>query len=102
VGSISDIASAKSGAVSTALQRSRCVMSASSGFAGSSAVIALGSRAIPHSGQGPGASRTTSGCIGHVHSVPGIGAGSGGRSLAGFRYRSGSASNFFLQPAAQK
>ena len=45
-----------------------------------------GSRAMPQIGQHPGAARTTSGCIGQVHSVPaaaaGGGAGGGGGAAA--------------------
>jgi hypothetical protein len=71
------MAIASRGTVSIALTRKRRVMSASSGFAGSSAVIVRGSSAIPQIGQAPGAFRTISGCIGHVHSTaPGDGAGS--------------------------
>jgi hypothetical protein len=44
-------------------------MSSSSGFRSSAAVTTLGSRAMPQRGQGPGSARTTSGCIGQVHSV---------------------------------
>ena len=44
----------------------RRVMSASSGFGASSSVMVRGSRAMPQIGQAPGASRTTSGCIGQV------------------------------------
>jgi hypothetical protein len=41
-------------------------MARSSGFAGSSADGIIGSSAMPQIGQLPGASRTTSGCIGQV------------------------------------
>ena len=58
------------GAVSTALTQKRLVMSTSSEFSSpsSGAVIVRGSSAIPQMGQLPGASRTISGCIGHVYS----------------------------------
>ena len=54
-------------------------MSSSSGFR-SSSVTARGSSAIPQIGQAPGASRTISGCIGHVHSVLVTGAATTGSS----------------------
>jgi hypothetical protein len=38
----------------------------SSGFAGSSLVMVLGSRAMPQIGHAPGASRTIWGCIGQT------------------------------------
>ena len=70
---------ARIGAVSTSDRRNRLVMSSSSGFA-SSSVTTRGSRAMPHLGQDPGASRTISGCIGQVHSVRVAGAGDTGSS----------------------
>ena len=42
-------------------------MSASSGFGSSAADGWRGSSAIPHSGQLPGLSERTSGCMGQVH-----------------------------------
>ncbi len=63
---ISVIARPKTGNPAAAPIQARRVMSLSSGFGGSSAVAARASRAIPHSGQLPGRSCTTSGCIGQV------------------------------------
>ena len=55
-------------------------MSSSSGFR-SSIVTTCGSSAIPHFGHVPGASRTTSGCIGQVQVVVVVGrAGAAGSS----------------------
>ena len=59
--------------------QNRRVMSSSSGLL-SSIVTIRGSSAIPQIGQAPGASRTISGCIGHVHSVFVTGATSTGSS----------------------
>ena len=65
------IVKTSSGTVSATLTQKRRVMSASSGFSGSSAEVTVrGSSAMPQIGQLPGASRTISGCIGQVHSVP--------------------------------
>jgi len=58
-----------SGAVNAVASQKRRDMSRSSGSAAGSAVMVRGSRAIPQMGHDPGASRTISGCIGHVHSV---------------------------------
>ena len=44
-------------------------MSASSGLGPSSGSAARGSSSMPHSGQLPGASRTTVGCMGQTYSV---------------------------------
>ena len=63
------IARTSNGAESAAAIHSRRVMSRSSGFAGASLVIVLGSSAMPQIGQAPGSFRTTSGCIGQVHST---------------------------------
>ncbi len=76
-GSISLIASRNTGTVSARLTRNRRVMSTSSSFSGSSAVISSGSSAMPHSGQDPGPIWRTSGCIGHVYSTCAAGAGAG-------------------------
>ena len=56
------------GTVIAADHQNRRVMSSSSGLL-SSIVTTRGSSAMPQIGQEPGASRTISGCIGHVHSV---------------------------------
>src|SRR5687768_12663693 len=66
---ISIIASTVRGAVKTTEPQNRRVMSFSSWFSGSAAVTVRGSRAIPQIGHAPGSDRTTSGCIGHVHST---------------------------------
>src|SRR3990172_3405701 len=65
----SAIATRNSGTVSTALTQNRRRMSANSALSSSSAATVRGPRAIPHFGQSPGASRTTSGCMGQVHSL---------------------------------
>ena len=57
-----------SGIVRIAPAQKSLVISISSGFAASTETV-FGSRAIPHFGPYPGESLTTSGCIGHVHSV---------------------------------
>ena len=54
------------GRLNAAAIQNRRVMSSSSGFGSSSAVIVRGSSAMPQIGQAPGASRTISGCIGQV------------------------------------
>jgi hypothetical protein len=61
---------ARSGIESVTPTQKRRVMSASSGLTSSSAEGVIGSSAMPQIGQLPGALRTISGCIGHVHSVP--------------------------------
>ena len=68
-GAISLIATARSGTDSAHAMTSLRRMSTSSGLGRSSGSTALGSRSMPHSGQLPGASRTTPGCIGHTNSV---------------------------------
>ena len=68
-GSISLIASRTTGTVRATLTRNRRVMSASSSLAGSSAVITVGSSAIPQIGHDPGPICRTSGCIGQVYST---------------------------------
>ena len=57
--SISPIARAKTGKPTTAAHRNRRVMSSSSGLAAAGTTV-RGSSAMPHSGQLPGLSRTTS------------------------------------------
>ena len=52
----------------TPIQKRR-VMSTSSGFGASAMSATRGSRAMPHFGQAPGLSLTTSGCIGQVYSI---------------------------------
>src|SRR6266576_187421 len=63
------IATTSSGAVRIVLIHSRRVISRSSGFSSLPRLTVRGSSAIPQIGQFPGAVRTISGCIGHVHSV---------------------------------
>ncbi len=82
-GMYSRIAIRTSGIVRTTPIRNRRVMSASSTFSTSSVAPAIGSRAMPQIGQLPGPSRTTSGCIGHVHLADGVRFG-GTISTAGF------------------
>ena len=53
--------------------QNRRVISRSSSFSGSSAVIVNGSSAIPQIGHEPGPSRMISGCIGQVHLVDPVG-----------------------------
>lgn len=60
---MSAIASTNTGRDRAAATQNRRVVSADSGFAGSSAATVRGSSAIPHFGQLPGPSLTTSGCI---------------------------------------
>ena len=69
----------------------RRVMSTSSGFSGSAAVTVRGSRAMPHLGQAPGLSRTTSGCMGQTYSTRDVGAAmvSGSRAIPQMRQRPG-------------
>src|SRR5437867_6563317 len=96
---ISDIARSRSGAVRLRLIQNRWLISASSGLTSSTAAGVLGSRAMPQMGQEPGASRTTSGCIGQTYSVREGGAGAAitgssampqlGQSPAVFRRTSG-------------
>jgi hypothetical protein len=57
-----------SGTANAVLIQKRRVMSRSSGLS-SSRVTVRGSSSMAQIGQLPGASRTISGCIGHVHSV---------------------------------
>ena len=66
-----DMAITKTGAAKTRLTRKRRVISTSSSFGPSSAVIVIGSSAMPHFGQEPGPSCTISGCIGQVYMAPG-------------------------------
>src|SRR5688572_6777339 len=88
-------------------------MSASSGL-GASGATPRGSSAIPQSGQSPGPSRATSGCIGQVQVAPGAAAAGGaGAAIGSARPRprgaggtpgnaAGSASKRALHDAAQK
>ena len=78
-GSRSDIEINRSGIASAVLTQNRRAMSASSGLGASSAATVRGSSAIPHFGQFPGWSRTTSGCIGQTYSIS---AGDGAVSVA--------------------
>ena len=75
------------GAVRTALTQKRLRMLSSSGLSSSAADAVRASRAMPHLGQLPGASRTTSGCMGQVHSVRAAGvaaAATGSRAIPHF------------------
>ncbi len=63
---MSRIATASTGIVNATATKNRRRMSVSSGDSPSARSGATGSRAMPHFGQAPGASRTISGCIGHV------------------------------------
>ena len=72
-------------------------MSRSSGFGVSSGEASRGSRAMPHSGHSPGASRSTSGCIGQVQTARRP-APSGGAAFAA----GGSPTKRPRQPAEQK
>src|SRR5512146_480860 len=89
----SPIATRRTGTVRKRLTRKRRVMSTSSGFSSSSAAAVRGSRAIPHLGQFPGVSRTTSGCMGQTHSVRGAGTGipAGSRAMPHFGQLPGTA-----------
>ncbi|OPY59772.1 MAG: hypothetical protein A4E57_04665 [Syntrophorhabdaceae bacterium PtaU1.Bin034] len=86
-----DIARMRRGMVRTRLTLKRRVMSINSGFS-SSANGVRGSRAMPHKGHAPGASRTISGCIGQVHSVFGACGVTGSRAMPHFGQEPGSAS----------
>jgi hypothetical protein len=59
------IASSRTGTANATLTRKRRVMSVSSSFSGSSAVISTGSSAMPQMGHDPGPICRTSGCMGH-------------------------------------
>src|SRR5258708_4206037 len=59
----------RTGTVRAVPTQNRRRMSLSSGFSPASAVIVLGSRAIPQIGHAPGAARTICGCMGHVYST---------------------------------
>ena len=105
-GRTSETMTASSGSVSTAPIHRRRVMLINSGLA-ASAVTVRGSRAMPQMGQAPGRSRTISGCMGQVYSAApaGVsGAGAIDSKGAGWEpsYLPGLASNFVLQPWAQK
>jgi hypothetical protein len=66
-GSMSPMAMSTTGTARPAATHRRRVMSRSSGFSPvSSTVAVLGSSAMPHLGQSPGPSCSTSGCIGQV------------------------------------
>src|SRR5207237_4494949 len=105
----------KTGKVSAAPIQKRRVMSRSSELSSAEpAEIVRGSKAIPQIGQSPGRSRTISGCIGQVYSVPldafGFAASlPSGESVTvarlagpGSKYAAGFASNFFRQLGLQK
>ena len=84
--------------MSAALPTSRLVMSRSSGLSSGAPASERGSSAIPHSGQLPARSRTTSGCMGQVHDAARAGATTG----RGSRNARGVARNRSRQRAAQK
>src|SRR5690349_9016748 len=67
-GSASLMLSANNGSDNATLTQKRRFISTSSELS-SSSVAVRGSSAIPQIGQKPGASRTISGCIGHVYSI---------------------------------
>lgn len=69
-GSIGSMASANTGSVMIPATMNRRRMSRSSESSSLPACGVIGSRAIPHFGQVPGPSCTTSGCIGQVHFDP--------------------------------
>ena len=79
-GTISLIAITSTGRVSVQATASRRRMSASSGLGPSSGSAARGSSSMAHSGQLPGASRTTAGCMGQTYSVRARAAGICGSS----------------------
>ena len=88
VPNIGTIATIHSGIVSTPETTSRRVMSASSGLVVSPATGTRGSSAMPHFGQAPGWSCTTSGSIGQTYSGftsagTAIGAGTDARGAGG-------------------
>src|SRR5579863_6272850 len=84
----SAIASATTGAANARLTQNLRVMSASSGFASDAADSARGSSAMPQSGQSPGLSLTTSGCIGQVQpSADPVAAGPGTAGAGGLSPR---------------
>ncbi len=83
---MSAIASTTSGTVAAALIHNRRCICRSSGL-GASGATSRGSRAMPQIGQAPGPSRTTSGCIGHVHFPERAGAGAAATVVAGGRGR---------------
>src|SRR5437870_3585980 len=72
---ISAIVTTNTGAPKTTASQNRRVIATSSGFASetSAGEARIGSSAMPHFGQAPGRSVTTSGCIGHVNLVRGCG-----------------------------
>ncbi len=86
----------------------RRVMSTRSGSGRSSERSGvLGSSAMPHLGQGPGRSESTSGSMGQIHCVPAGSAAAAAcsaarRSSGGFRKRSGSAMKRSRQRGLQK
>ena len=68
---MSAIANSMTGAPSNTPTQKRTVIERSSGSGRSSALGAVGSRAIPHFGHARGPSDITSGCIGQVKLAPG-------------------------------
>ena len=100
-GTSSVMATISNGTVIAAETHNRRAMSISSGFFSSTADATRGSSAIPHIGQLPAASRTTSGCIGQVHCAPG-GAVTTGRGGAAATNAPGSALNRSRHQVLQK
>ncbi len=83
---ISPMAMSMTGTVRARLPQNRRLISTSSGFSASSSVMVRGSKAIPHLGQLPGSSETTSGCMGQIYStfVPGSIGVSGSKAIPHF------------------
>ncbi len=81
-GSMSAIASRKTGRLRTSPTQKRRLMSVNSGFGPSSTV--RGSRAMPHFGQLPGWSLITSGCMGQTYSTRSAGGPAGSRAMPHF------------------
>ena len=98
-----DIAMTNTSKVSGSVRQKRRRKSSSSGLCCSSAVGMTGSSAMPHFGQVPGPTCSTSGCMGQLYRAPSS-AGSTGAAgdSSGRRYLCGSAPNLVRHPALQK
>src|SRR5690242_15797665 len=98
------MASAMRGTPNSTPTQKRRVMSINSGFGPSSAVTVRGSSAMPHFGQLPGRSLTTSGSIGQKYSTaaPAGASTAGGGAGVLSRYGRGLASNLRRQDGLQK
>ncbi len=111
-GIASDMPSSTTMAVGAIDPQSRRLMSMSSGFGAASSVTVRGSSAMPQIGHAPGASRTTSRCMGQTYSTLPADCGTGGDAGAraggvagvgaGFRYRSGVSRNRVRHRSLQK